>query len=1282
MLKYVIRGGARPVGNQAETAPGPEPQLGPPNPLEFENGEKQRKGSAREQTKTFRSEDTACIVFAQWNAEGVFKKKLVLQNFLRDKKVDIICIQETHLTDALRFSIRGYQGFRLDRVGHKGGLLTLVRNNYSAVVTNTADWEGTEQIAVKILLPKSEILVVNCYCAPSKEMRLQLIPVSENGSLILGDFNSHSTNWGYKSTDKRGEQMEDWMIENRLLLVNKPDDQPTHYHRAWKTTSHPDLAIATENLHKICEKSVEDQLGGSDHRPVILRLETQDQPETLRKEASWNYKKADWKLFADLSDRFCRDSDINEQNDINHNVTSFTLAILKAAHGSVPRGRRKNYKPFWSPELQELHSQLSSARNQMEKDPTPANISAHSIARDKYDEEKEKQQKTSWQEKTASLNMERDTTKLWRLTKAINEDNQARYSTTVLSENNSHYTGKMAANILAENFKDNSLLDIPRDRAAEVRNQVKHAASIATASQLMTADFTIQELQDACRRLRTRKSPGKDGITNEMIKNLGSYALQKLLDVFNQSWNTGIFPAKWKEAILIPILKKGKDKNRKDSYRPISLLSCLSKTMERMVNKRLQNHLERNGLINQVQSGFRKNRSTEDQVAFLAQEVENAFQDKMKTIAVFFDLTKAFDKVWKEGLLLKLLQKDICGKMYKWLESYLFHRSARVKIDGYRSHLVKIKEGVPQGGVISPTLFIIFINDIVDELSRHISKALHADDLAIWTSQIYTSTATYLMQEAVDKVSEWAKKWLVEINKTKTESTCFSLSPEKWKETLKLDGQEIPKQATPTYLGVKMDKTLTWGPHIEDIEKRATKKLNIMRKLAGTNWGADKSILKQVYTSTVRPHLEYASTAWTTAAKSNTKKLDKVQNKGLRIITGGMKTTPLTEMEKTTGLQTLEERRDERVYRQAEKMRRLPAHPLQEKLQQPTKNRLVRKSLNHISKSLKVRFPDILPLQPQEVEVLKDYEEWETSSLNIRLNIPGVQKKEDHTEDSLKALTMETLDHTYPAKEWAHIFTDGSAEEAVRNGGGGVYMKFPDGRRSSHIVTTGKYSSNFRAEACALLKAATELNNPETATERTIILSDCRSLLESLQSSRDQSALLVKLRQELAALNSKTQLVVQWIPSHCGVHGNEEADKLSKQGSNQTQPENPVSYAEAKTLLKNCFYKSWKERHGISTQNDGLNNLNRKQQVTIFRLRTGHNRLLSHLYKLKITHTDECPCGTAPQTPEHILQTCPLFAELRQATWPEGMDFKEKLWGPAETLRLTTDFIARTRMDI
>ena len=136
-------------------------------------------------------------------------------------------------------------------------------------------------------------------------------------------------------------------------------------------------------------------------------------------------------------------------------------------------------------------------------------------------------------------------------------------------------------------------------------------------------------------------------------------AKQKLLDIYNHSWNTGTFPTSWKEAIIIPILKKGKDRHSKTSYRPIGLLSCLGKTMERMVNRCLQHHLEKNGLLYPSQSGFRENRSTEDQVTLLTQDIENGFQQKMKTLALFVNLTKAFDKVWKEGLLFKLLWKSV-----------------------------------------------------------------------------------------------------------------------------------------------------------------------------------------------------------------------------------------------------------------------------------------------------------------------------------------------------------------------------------------------------------------------------------------------------------------------------------------------------------------------------------------------------------------------------------------------------------------------------------------------
>ena len=243
-------------------------------------------------------------------------------------------------------------------------------------------------------------------------------------------------------------------------------------------------------------------------------------------------------------------------------------------------------------------------------------------------------------------------------------------------------------------------------------------------------------------------------------------------------------------------------------------------------------------------------------------------------------------------------------------------------------------------------------------------------------------------------------------------------------------------------------------------------------------------------------------------------------------------------------------------------------------------------------------------------------------------------------------------------------------------------MKFPDGTHSSQTVSTGKFSSNFRAEACALLETAKTLNTLEPVAAKTVVLSDCKSLLQSLQSCRDQNQLMEDIRREFKELNSKTHLVLQWIPSHCGVQGNEQADRLSKEGSKATQYEHPVPYSEAKTLLKNCFHNSWKERLGITTERDSIDLLKRKEQVTIFRLRTGHCRLLAHLNRLHISHTDECPCGTSPQTPEHVLQTCPLLDNLRQAIWTEGVDLQEKLWGSAKSLRQTAEFITAAKLDI
>ena len=221
-------------------------------------------------------------------------------------------------------------------------------------------------------------------------------------------------------------------------------------------------------------------------------------------------------------------------------------------------------------------------------------------------------------------------------------------------------------------------------------------------------------------------------VSGEMLKHLGVASRAVLLEIFNQSWKTGIVPAVWKEAQIIPTPKKGKDKKDLHSYRPISILNCVGKQMERVVNWHLINHLETNNILSPIQTGYRNFRSTEDQLAYFAQDIENAFQEKKKKLlAVFFDLSRATDMVWKEGLLLKLFQAIVQHSMYMWIHHFRFARSACITLD---SHLSKFTlcEGVPQGDVLSLTLFLVYSNDIMTTITKNVSNTLHADDLAIW----------------------------------------------------------------------------------------------------------------------------------------------------------------------------------------------------------------------------------------------------------------------------------------------------------------------------------------------------------------------------------------------------------------------------------------------------------------------------------------------------------------------------------------------------------------------
>ena len=417
--------------------------------------------------------------------------------------------------------------------------------------------------------------------------------------------------------------------------------------------------------------------------------------------------------------------------------------------------------------------------------------------------------------------------------------------------------------------------------------------------------------------------------------------------------------------------------------------------------------------------------------------------------------------------------------------------------------------------------------------------------------------------------------------------------------------------------------------------------------------------------------------ATSTAAKSNTDKADRIQNQAMRIMTGAMRSTPVTTLETVTGLQTLDNRRNNKVLSQAAKFKRLPDHPMHERLNNPTKGRLKRSSFIHQSRLLERRDPELLDHEVRKILPYTVTPSWERHKLpTITKTIPGIISKDSQSDIARRSLTLDYIHTNFPENEWTHAFTDGSATEATRDGGGGVYIKFRE--EELHIsIPTGKYSTNFRAEATALKTAATEIRkNIHKGHRKVAIFSDALSVLDALQNPRKRE--LNELLLSLTQLSSEAEVTLQWIPAHCGVHGNETADALAKEGGRLDQEDKSVTYQDEKTIIKSIINKKWRQTHPDFNPSDSLHRLSRADQVILLRLRTGHNRLNAHLFRLKIGQTDMCPCDTAPMTSPHLLQECPLHDVIRRETWPEETPLRDKLHGDVLALQRTADFIRAT----
>ena len=344
---------------------------------------------------------------------------------------------------------------------------------------------------------------------------------------------------------------------------------------------------------------------------------------------------------------------------------------------------------------------------------------------------------------------------------------------------------------------------------------------------------------------------GSDKVSYSMLKHLPRSGMDFLLHVFNLSWSLHSFPSIWKTSSIIFIHKMGKPLDSPASFRPISLTSCVSKVFERITLFRLL-FLEWNSILSPRQAGFRPGWSTLDQIPNLSQSISDGFNKPRPgsgTILSTIDFSKAFDWVWHPALFHELISAGLPPCFARWTQSFLSNRRTSVVYQNHKSRCVRVRRGVPQGSVLGPVLFSLFINDLPASLPS-VSCSLCADDLAIRSSSSLVPTTVEATQEALFRLERWSDYWCLPLNPSKCEA---SFSVDSHQANLLLLNFRLRFSPTPIFLGVTFDRTLSFTNHVSSLKAKFFPRLKALRCISASSRGPSKESLSLRYEAFLRP---------------------------------------------------------------------------------------------------------------------------------------------------------------------------------------------------------------------------------------------------------------------------------------------------------------------------------------------------------------------------------------------------------------------------------------------
>lgn len=831
-----------------------------------------------------------------WNAQSItsLSKQTQLEYVLSIENIDIALIVETYLKPHHTFKINDFTIHRNDRLHQAhGGVAIAIRNNLTHKCVQPLATHIIENIGIELIINQTKTNIFVAYSPKhTHHFTNDIVTLTSLNKqfLLFGDFNAKHKSWNCASNNKAGNELFSLQQTNDFLVHHTADH--THFPHSGQTPSTIDILLSNASLNFDFHAYL-DQMA-SDHTPTICCINATTPRQTNKR---FDYSKANWKEYRQFIDTNILSMQTpSTQIEIERSIERFTNVIQQAQCRSIPSLEYNN-----KPRISLFTKQLIQHKNMLirRKQRTFDENAKRSLKETIYALQREinklvlTDHNDMWNKTLRTIS--KGGKKLWKLSKEFKgktDSNASKIKITNCQTTSDSDRANLLADIFERAHTTTASYKHENDRLVSQTLNAFNTFSNMPINEIPT--INVQEIRNIIKTSKSFKSPGPDGIQNILLKNLPASAIEWLAKLFDKCLHLNYWPSNFKTAKVIPILKSGKASSDAHSYRPISLLNATGKILEKLIYNRLTTFIEDKKLLPPVQFGFRRGHSTVHQAARIKQFIANNKKINKSTGMILLDIEKAFDSVWHDGLIYKMIQMRFPVYIIKIIDSFIRKRNFEVYVNKGVSRKVEIPAGLAQGTCISPILYALFVADMPN--IENVQTALYADDTSLYTAAKSSNTIIKRLNNGLVALQQYFTKWKIKLNERKTQAIIFPFNRKRIRTPTipLLNGQHtIELTNSVNYLGITFDKMLLFADHIQTAINKTNKCFRALYPMiaAGSHLSIPNKVL--IYTAALRPIMSYACPVWSTAADTHLNKLKVMQNKILKTIFKHFQCEPL-----------------------------------------------------------------------------------------------------------------------------------------------------------------------------------------------------------------------------------------------------------------------------------------------------------------------------------------------------------------------------------------------------